>query len=56
MGLLLPTLALQPPGCEKEDEEEEDITLLTRDEPRLGVPGSRVRLTAQLKCVCTTAK
>jgi len=29
---------------------------LTRDETRLGVPGSGVRLTAQLKCVYTNAR
>jgi len=33
-----------------------DIAQLTRDEPRLGVPGSGVRLTAQLKCVYTNAR
>ena len=31
------------------------IAHLTRDEPRLGVPGSGVRLTAQLECVYTNA-
>jgi len=31
------------------------IDHLTRDEPRLGVPESGVRLTAQLKCVYTNA-
>ena len=28
----------------------------TRDEPRLGVPGSGMRLAAQLKCVYTNAR
>jgi len=32
------------------------IDHLTRDEPRLGVPGSGVRLTAQLKCVYTNTR
>jgi len=31
------------------------IDHLTRDVPRLGVSGSGVRLTAQLKCVYTSA-
>jgi len=35
---------------------EGDITQLTRDEPRLGVPGLGVRLTTQLKCVYTNAR
>jgi len=35
---------------------EGDIGLLTRDEPRLGVPGSGGRLTAQIKCVYTNAR
>jgi len=34
---------------------EGDITQLTRDEPRHGMPGSRVRLIAQLKCIYTSA-
>jgi len=34
---------------------EGDIAHLTRDEPRLGGPGTGVRLTAQLKCVYTKA-
>ena len=32
-----------------------DITQLTRDEPRHGMPVSGVRSTAQLKCVYTNA-
>jgi len=32
------------------------IAHLIRDEPRLGVPGSGVRLTAQLKCVYANAR
>jgi len=35
---------------------EGDIAQVTRHEPRLGVPGSGVRLTAQLKCVYTNAR
>jgi len=33
-----------------------DVAQLTRDEPRIGVPGSGVRLTAQLKCVYSNAR
>jgi len=32
-----------------------DITRLTADEPRLGVPGLGVRSTARLKCIYTNA-
>jgi len=32
------------------------IAHLTRDEPRVGVPGSWVRLTAKLKCVFTNSR
>ena len=35
---------------------EGDISQFTRDERRLGVPGSGVRLTGQLKCVYTNAR
>jgi len=34
----------------------EDIAQLTRDDPRLGVPGSGVRLTAHLKCIYSNAR
>jgi len=33
-----------------------DITQLTRDEPRHGMPGSGVRSTAQLKCIYINAR
>jgi len=42
VGLIERTLKLGSKG-------EGDIAQLTRDEPSLGVPGSGVRLTAQLK-------
>jgi len=35
---------------------EGDTTQLTRDEPRHGMPGLGVRLTAQLKCIYTNAR
>jgi len=35
---------------------EGDTAQLTRDEPRLGMPGSGVRLTAQLKYLYTNAR
>jgi len=35
---------------------EGDITRLTRDEPRRGMAGFRVRSTAQLKCIYTNAR
>ena len=35
---------------------EGDFAHLTRDEPRLGMPVSGVRLAAQLKCVYTNAR
>jgi len=35
---------------------EGDITRLTRDEPRHGLPGLGVRSIAQLKCIYTTAR
>ena len=35
---------------------EGDITRLTRDEPRRGMPVLGVRSIAQLKCICTNAR
>jgi len=34
---------------------ERDVTKITRDEPRCGMPGLGVRLIAQLKCIYTNA-
>jgi len=36
--------------------EEGDITQLTRNEPRIVMPGSGVRSTAQPKCIYTNAR